>query len=805
MRKQPTARRSDLPALLILISMLFWTAVPVRAADPTTLAEQHLEVVINGQSTNLIVPFTRMRNGGLATTRAELGEVRLRVPGDGRPEQIIALSAMTGLKYKINEAKQQIEITVGDGLRERRIYDAHNGPSLPAAARSDYGAVLNYSLFASGTQSTKTLSDHAFSGSNASLDGRFVTPYGVINQTGIVGTTTNGTTSALRLETYGVRVDPETARTTRIGDTISGGVSWSRPIRMAGVQVQNNYTWRSDLVTASLPSFSGSAAVPSTVDVYVNNIRSYSQKVDAGPFDITNLPIMTGSGEARIVLRDASGREQETSFAFFNSPRLLRPGLFEASAEVGAPRLRYGIESDVYEASLVASGTLRRGVFDWLTLETHGEAGLGIATAGIGAVARAGSLGIVSAAISGSADKSKTGTRGYASIDTKVGPVRLHASSLRTFGDYADLASASAQLRPTLITSTSSGTARLALHTARSVDQVSIGIPNPWDDTALNASFLRLETDDLRVSRLFVLSYSRPLIADASLFATAFRDLDDKKGSSIFVGVHMPLGKTPLGKNTSATFNVVSNHDGTTYTGEIAKTLDQTVGSWGWRVRDSEGVQEVRDASVAHRTSFARIEGGVRQSQDNVSGRVQADGAIVAMGGGVFFSNRIDDSFGVVSAGAPGVTITHQNIRVGETNADGKLLLPGLRSYHANKISVDASNLPIDAEIDKTVIVATPAFRSGVYIDFDVKTSVAAALVILKMGDGHFVPAGAEATLGSSTSAKIVGYDGQVYLNDLGAQNKVSVKHPDGTACHVTFPYQHAAGQQSVVGPLVCQ
>ena len=61
----------------------------------------------------------------------------------------------------------------------------------------------------------------------------------------------------------------------RAGDTISGRtLAWTRPIRLGGLQVQRNFALRPDLVTLPLPSYSGSAAVPSTVDVYVNNIKS---------------------------------------------------------------------------------------------------------------------------------------------------------------------------------------------------------------------------------------------------------------------------------------------------------------------------------------------------------------------------------------------------------------------------------------------------------------------------------------------------------------------------------------------------
>jgi outer membrane usher protein len=121
----------------------------------------------------------------------------------------------------------------------------------------------------------------------------------------------------LRLDTTWTYKDPDRTLTYRAGDMISGGLSWTRPVHLGGIQIQRGFSIRPDLVTLPLPSFSGSAAVPSTVDVYVNGVRTVSQDVDSGPFRINNLPILSGQGDASIVVRDSSGREVATTLPFF--------------------------------------------------------------------------------------------------------------------------------------------------------------------------------------------------------------------------------------------------------------------------------------------------------------------------------------------------------------------------------------------------------------------------------------------------------------------------------------------------------
>ena len=105
-----------------------------------------------------------------------------------------------------------------------------------------------------------------------------------------------GTYAAIRLDSTYVYSDPDTLRRYRLGDFITGGLGWTRPVRLGGVQVNSDFSMRPDLVTFPLPSVEGSVAVPSTVDVLVNSTRLLSRQVQPGPFQIPQLPVITGAG-----------------------------------------------------------------------------------------------------------------------------------------------------------------------------------------------------------------------------------------------------------------------------------------------------------------------------------------------------------------------------------------------------------------------------------------------------------------------------------------------------------------------------
>ena len=129
----------------------------------------------------------------------------------------------------------------------------------------------------------------------------------------------------------------------------------------------------------------GQATLPLTVDVFVNNALVSRQSVPPGPFSITNIPIVSGTGEAQLVVRQLLGREQVITQAFYGAATLLKEGLADYSYELGAQRQDFGQTSNDYAKGL-ATATYRKGVTDSFTAELHGEASAGTTAIGISTV-----------------------------------------------------------------------------------------------------------------------------------------------------------------------------------------------------------------------------------------------------------------------------------------------------------------------------------------------------------------------------------------------------------------------------------
>jgi outer membrane usher protein len=61
-------------------------------------------------------------------------------------------------------------------------------------------------------------------------------------------------------------------------------------------------------------------------------------------------------------------------------------------------------------------------------------------------------------------------------------------------------------------------------------------------------------------------------------------------------------------------------------------------------------------------------------------------------------------------------------------------------------------------------------------------------------------------TLDGTDQQAVVGYDGRVYLTELGPTNAVTVALPEAKGtCRASFEYRSVPGTQPEIGPVPCQ
>ena len=149
---------------------------------------------------------------------------------------------------------------------------------------------------------------------------------------------------------------------------------------------------------------------PSTADVYVDGRLVSSVRLPPGRFTLNDLPIETGLGNARVIIRDAFGRQQSIDLGFYLSTQLLKSGEQDYSYVAGLERTSSGTKVEYGRAMGTAVHNI--GLADWFTIGFQAEGAKDLAMAGAGFNARLWRLGTFGA--EGLASQTADKEQGYA-------------------------------------------------------------------------------------------------------------------------------------------------------------------------------------------------------------------------------------------------------------------------------------------------------------------------------------------------------------------------------------------------------
>jgi outer membrane usher protein len=168
----------------------------------------------------------------------------------------------------------------------------------------------------------------------------------------------------------------------RIGDSVHISASGA-PVRFGGLQIGRYFGLTPSLITYPTPAISGEAEGVSTIELYVDGVLRAQSEVAAGPFVIDHAPVISGAGEAELVITDVLGRQQTITRPFFVSTSMLRRGLSDWSFALGAERRDFG-HADSRYGDTIAAGRYRYGLTSAITVEGAVEAADETATAQAG-------------------------------------------------------------------------------------------------------------------------------------------------------------------------------------------------------------------------------------------------------------------------------------------------------------------------------------------------------------------------------------------------------------------------------------
>lgn len=756
---------------------------PRRASrDPEMLL---LDMTVNGERQAAVARAEQWSDGALLVAGDAWTEARLapslqpRTLTDGTPAY--ELRSLPGVRYRIDRRTLSLDIDapptafVGSTLR------AAQAAPVPPPSRPEPGVMVNYDVsLTDGGSSERT--------GGAALEAVAFGPLGSFVMSGLVSD--DGTRrSTTRLDSYWRYDMPERMETLVVGDTLGVSGGWSRPVRYAGVRWGRDFGLRPGFVTLPQVSLSGQAALPSTVEVLVNNVQRVNQSVQSGPFDLQNIPVVTGAGEINLVVRDLLGRETIIQQSYYASPRLLAPGLSDFSVEAGWMRTGYGRDSHYEDA--FAAGTLRSGWTPGLTGELRLELQADRQAAGTELSGLLGDWASGRAALAVSKGSSQDrGEGGHLLIlgiehNSAMGGASLqYERASRGFAPFGEAVHPAAAMQ-------------------RAREQWLGGVAGRlWGTVAGGINYVRQKRWSGEQVASLGLSLSAPLARGASLSFAVNKRLDDRRGWNAGVQVNVPLQD-----GIQVATRVDRLNDGQ-LVGAAAASRNAPAGpGLGWRAEASTQPSQRARGGIQYNTAHAELALDLAADADGqVAGRGNARGTVGVVAGVPFATRPVrDGSVAVVQVGdLPGVPVKRSNQVVAYTDDRGLAFLPGLVPWHRNQIEIDPTDLPMNVDVRETVQDVVPYARSGAVVRFDARRS-RQALVVLHQSNGAPVPVGAQVRLLPEGTEFLTGRRGEVWLTGLASGRQRLRATWSGGACELAFATPGGdEDEPGAVGPLTC-
>ncbi|VXC96691.1 hypothetical protein [Sphingomonas sp. AX6] len=101
----------------------------------------------------------------------------------------------------------------------------------------------------------------------------------------------------------------------------------------------------------------------SSVRIIRNGVLYRELRLDAGAYDFSQLPLVSGSNDVQIEVRDSSGAVQNLAYQSYLDPIDLEPGDYEYAAYLGPTSRTFG-RSPVYDGPVAFTGFFRKAFLD---------------------------------------------------------------------------------------------------------------------------------------------------------------------------------------------------------------------------------------------------------------------------------------------------------------------------------------------------------------------------------------------------------------------------------------------------------
>lgn len=724
----------------------------IEEIDPTLISEQFLEVKINNVTTKDVIVIITYKN-------------KLFLPGEFLDKfkmnytnwkyityldnNYFELPNITNINYQIDNRKSIININIPanlftnqDLIKKNKKLNYHQ----PAP-----GLYLNYEALVSKYAENKSTNLNSFN------ELVWFGKKGIIYSSFTLNRLDN-TNKLTRLETRYEKDTPNNNKTLIIGDTRTAPGIWGGPVLFGGIQYKNNFLLTPEFLPYPLPDIKGQAALPSVVDVFVNDNLTGRFDANMGPFSIFSIPTVTGSGTIKVIQQDVLGQKTIYEIPFYTSPILLKKGLKDYEINLGATRNDFYYKSNLYSRILL-NGFYRKGITNNLTLETRGEALKRLQNIGLGSSFSAIKFGTITLAqvISNNNEKLASQkksigaeTRLLYSNAHKYFNVNLNfeyfSESFASLGQYYD------QLPPKVNA------------------QAFLGVPLYFNNSiALNYIYKYNREPSLeKISRILTANYSHNLFNKFYINLSANYDINNKSKQFFmyFSGNH---------KDYNASYSNIYQKPNKPIHNVMLNKMSNKLYSLDYDLRYAKQTDNNNFTSeFFYKTHVGDYNLGLEKQGNDKNYRFQANGSILYLNK-FYLSRRINDGFAIVDTdNVPNIDIYQNNHKVATTDKKGKALITNINSYSQNRITLNTESIPLNYSFNKNYDIIVPYKKTGNIIKFKFTKTVDGSLVLVDDTDNAIVD-GASVFRKEDKSKFVVGYDGFVYLDNILPENTLEV------------------------------
>lgn len=707
--------------------------------EPPPIQETVVSVVINRQPVAAAVAVLEVRRLGVVVPHDDFKALRLetvKTPIATRGEaEYVPLSRIPGITATVNPRTLELNITAPPkmfAVTRLAMESQASGPMTPAAT----GAFLNYDVLAYQSRDVRQV--------GGAVEGVFFSPLGSLVSNQLFNRIDDLPARSTRLDTYWQTDFPDRLQRLRVGDNISSTGSWGRAVRYGGLKFGTDFSLSPNLLTLPLLNLGTTVTVPSTVDLYINNALQRSYSVPPGPFSIDQIPVVTGSGNARMVVRNALGQEQVIEVPFFRVPLQLREGFTDYAIEMGRLRRNFGFVSNDY-GNLAGAATVRHGFTSAFTGEVRGEWERdGARVAGLAGVVALGGGHSINPGVAFSSSAAGTGTAtilGYAYTGRVT---RASARLEHNTVDFRQLGFAATEL----------AVSRRAFMSA------GYRVSNTLDAGLAYTDLLARDRDRVQVGSL---SLSARLAHAWTVSAVLSRVIATPNSTSLSMAVNWngdAFNFASAGYQSTASGSDTSRYGFLRYS-----QRPEISGGYGFDAEvGSDRRARVRGEALTSSGQFvfeaARLAGDTGSAQ-----RASARGSVVAVDGTVRTARVIEDSFLMVKAPeVPGAKVIRSGGREFTLDASGRAVVERVQPYLDTNVQVAARTLPIDAVVGKLENRVRVPSKSGVVLELAIKRTRSASFRLF--ANGKPAPTGSSVEFAGQRYP--VGIDGLVFIQDAG-------------------------------------